>query len=102
MKAYDEIFTELLAIIDPNKLKDKDYYNQTEQYDEDKGRRSFLENHQKGNIIQKLFLIPKEEKIFCKKCHMKPFRFNYSQFIVLKNSQMNLLNQTFAMGNRLR
>ena len=94
MKTYNEIFTELLAIIGPNKLINKDYYNEPELYDEDKGRRSFLEKHQKGNIIQKLFLIPKEEKIFCKKCNMNTFRLNYSQFIVLKNSQMNLLNQT--------
>ena len=63
MKTYDKIFSELLTKIDPNNSINKDYYNQTQQYDEEKGQKIFIEKHLKGNIIQKMFLIPKEEKI---------------------------------------
>ena len=38
--------------------------------------------------------IPKEEKIHCSKCDMNTFQFDYSQFIIIKDSRMNLLNQT--------
>ena len=91
MKTYVEIFSELLTKIVPNNLMDKDYYY--EQYNEEKIREKFFENHKKGNIIQKMFFIPKKEKILCNKCNMNTFKFDYSQFIILKNSQMNLLNQ---------
>jgi hypothetical protein len=93
MKTYEQIFSGLLTNLDPDKPSKKDYYNQTEQYDEEKGKKNFVENYQKGNIIQKMFFIPKEEKIFCKKCNMNNFQFNYSHFILLKNSQMNKLYQ---------
>ena len=94
MKTYDKIFSELLTKIVPNNSINKDYYNQTQQLDEEKGLKIFLEKHQKGNIIQKMFLIPKEEKILCNKCNMNTFLFDYSQFIIIKDSRMNLLNQT--------
>ena len=94
MKTYDKIFSELLTKIDPNNSINKDYYNQTQQYDEEKGQKIFIEKHLKGNIIQKMFLIPKEEKILCNKCKMNTFLFDYSQFIIIKDSRMNLLNQT--------
>ena len=94
MKTYDKIFSELLTKIDPNNSINKDYYNQTQQYDEEKGQKIFIEKHLKGNIIQKMFLIPKEEKILCYKCSMNTFLFDYSQFIIIKDSRMNLLNQT--------
>ena len=93
MKTYEKIFSGLLTNLDPDKPANKDYYNQTEQYDEEKGKKKFVENYQKGNIIQKMFSIPKEEKIFCKTCNMNNFQFNYSHFILLKNSQMNKLYQ---------
>ena len=91
---YEKIFTELLEKVDPNNLINKDYYNQTNQYDEEKGRKYFLEKHKNGTVIQKMFLIPTEEKIFCNNCRMDTFFFYFSKFIILKNSQSNLLNQT--------
>ena len=94
MKTYDKIFSELLTKIDLNNSINKDYYHQTQQYDEEKGQKIFIEKHLKGNIIQKMFLIPKEEKIHCSKCDMNTFLFDYSQFIIIKDSRMNLLNQT--------
>ena len=67
MKTYDDIFSELLTKIAPNNIINKEYYNQNEQYDEEKGKKFFLEKYKKGNITQKMFLIPKEEKIHCNK-----------------------------------
>ena len=96
MKTYQQIFSELLSKIDSNNLIDKDYYNQTQQYDEEKGRKNFLEKHKKGNIIQKMFFILTEEIQICDKCRMDTFLFDYSKFIILKNSLFNL--QTLLFG----
>ena len=93
MKTYEEIFSELLSKADPNNLISKDYYNQTQQYDEEKGRKNFLEKHDKSGILQKMFFIPLEEKIYCNSCRIDTFQFNYNKFIVLNNLQNNSLAQ---------
>ena len=93
MKTYEEIFSELLSNVDQNNLISKDYYNQTLQYDEVKGRKIFLEKHKNINNIQKMFLIPMEEKIFCNNCRMNYFFFDYNKYIILKDSQINSLNK---------
>ena len=93
MKTYEEIFSEILSKADPNNLISKDYYNQTQGYDEEKGRKKFLEKHDKSGILQKMFFIPLEEKIFCHKCRMDYFFFDYNKYIILKDSQINLLNK---------
>ena len=90
MKTYEQIFSELFSSFDSNNLLHKDYYNQSDQYDEEKGRKNFFEKHKKGNIIQKMFFIPTEEIIHCNQCFMNQFSFDYSKFILLKNSQFNL------------
>ena len=92
-RKFENIFDEILTKIDPNNELNKEYYNQTIQYDEKKGLNSFLEKHEKGNIIQKLFLIPKEEKIYCNKCMMYSFQFIYRKYILIRNSQTELLFQ---------
>ena len=84
-QTYDKIFEELLTKLDPNKEIDIDYYNQALQYDEEKGLEKFMK---KNNIIRKLFYIPKEEIISCKKCGMNTFKFNYSKYILIQN-QLN-------------
>ena len=50
--------------IEPNNIINKEYYNQNQKYDD---KNFFLEKYTNGNIIQKMFLIPKEEKIHCNK-----------------------------------
>ena len=50
-----------------------------------------MEKHRNGNIIQKLFLIPKEEIISCKKCGMKTYQFNYDKFIYIRNPSKDLI-----------
>ena len=83
---YEQIFSEILTKLEPQNLINKEYYNQTMQYDETKGLDSFMESHKNANIIKKLFFIPKEEKIFCEKCKMNSFQFNYSKYISLNTS----------------
>ena len=85
LKNYQQIFDTILTVLEPNNQMNKDYYNQSEQYDEKKGLKAFIEKHKKCNIIQKLFLIPTENIIFCKKCWMKTFKFNYTKYIYIKN-----------------
>ena len=86
---YEQIFSEILTKLEPQNLINKEYYNQTMQYDEAKGLDSFMESHKNANIIKKLFFIPKEEKIFCEKCQMNSFQFNYSKYISLNTSNSN-------------
>ena len=91
LKNIEEIFREILTKLDDNSKINKEFYNQTSQYDEQKGLKNFMELHNKGNIIQKLFLIPKQETIICKHCNFKTYKFIYEQFILIKNP----LNELF-------
>ena len=84
-QTYDRIFEELLTKLDPNKEINKVNYNQSEQYDEEKGLNKFMEKHKNKNIIQQLFYIPKEEKLYCKKCGVNTFQFHYSKYILIQN-----------------
>ena len=84
-QTYDKIFEELLTKLNPNSQINKDYYDQSLQYDEEKGLKKFMEKHKNKNTIQQLFFIPKEEKIFCKKCLMDTFHFYYSKYILIQN-----------------
>ena len=93
LKNTEEIFKEILTKLDDNSKINKEFYNQTSQYDEQKGLKNFMELHNKGNIIQKLFLIPKEETIICKHCNFKTYKFIYEQFILIKNPLNELLFQ---------
>ena len=83
-QTYDKILEELLTKLVPNSKENKEYYNQSEQYDEEKGLKNFLEKFKKNNIIQKFF-IPKEEKISCKKCGMNTFQFYIKKYIFIQN-----------------
>ena len=93
LKNIEEIFKEILTKLDDNSKINKEFYNQTSQYDEQKGLKNFMELHNKGNIIQKLFLIPKQETIICKHCNFKTYKFIYEQFILIKNPLNELLFQ---------
>ena len=93
MKSYEQIFSELLTKFDNNNMITNEYKSQISQYDEEKGRKNLLDKYKNGNIIQKMFLIPKEEKITCLHCNMNTFLFDYSKYIILKDSQTNLLNK---------
>ena len=84
-QTYDKIFEELLTKLDPNKEINEEYYDQSLQFDEEKGLKIFMEKHKNKNIIQQLFYIPKEEKVFCKKCWMNTFDFYYSKYILIQN-----------------
>ena len=92
-KNYQQIFDLILTNIDPNMKKNKEYYNQSELYEREKGFKIFMEKHNKGNLIQKLFLIPIEEKIYCHKCGMSTYYFNYKKFILMKNPLQEMLFQ---------
>ena len=83
----------ILTGLDLNVQGNKEYYNQPEKYDEWKSLKKFMEKHNKGNIIQKLFLILNEYKIFCKKCGMNTFQFNYAKYIYIKDAQKDLIYQ---------
>ena len=91
VKNFKQILEMILTGIDPNSQANKDYNDQSSSYDESKGLNKFMEKHRNGNIIQKLFLIPKEEIISCKKCGMKTFLFNYSEFIYIRNPSKDLI-----------
>ena len=93
LKNYQQIFEVILTGIDPNSQANKDYNDQSSSYDESKGLNKFMEKHRNGNIIQKLFLIPKEEMITCKKCGLKTYQFNYGKFIYIKNQMKEILYQ---------
>ena len=89
-KNYQQVFEMILTGINRNS---KENYNQSECYEEKKGLNKFMEEHKKGNIIQKLFLIPKEEKVSCKKCGMETYQFDYAKYIFIKNPQTDLIFQ---------
>ena len=93
---YKIIFELILTGLDPKVQANKEYYNQSEQYDEEKAHKKFMDRHNSekdSNIIQKLFLIPKEDAIFCKKCKMNSYQFGYEKYIYINNPQSDLLNQ---------
>ena len=92
-KNYQQVFEMILTGIDPNFQANKEYNDQSSNYDEEKGLNRFMKEHRKGNIIQKLFLIPKEEIVSCKKCGMKTFYFYYAEYIYIKNPQEDLIFQ---------
>jgi len=91
VKNFKQILEMILTGIDPNSQANKDYNDQSSSYDESKGLNKFMEKHRNGNIIQKLFLIPKEEIISCKKCGMKTYQFNYAKFIYIRNPSKGLI-----------
>ena len=92
-QTYDKIFEEILTKLDPDNQINKDYYSQPEQYNEEKGLKKFMEKLNNKNIIQKLFLIPKEEKISCKNCGIDTFKFYFGKYIMIKNPINELLFQ---------
>ena len=91
-QTYDKILEELLTKLVPNSEENKEYYNQSAQYDEEKGLKNFLEKFKKNNIIQKFF-IPKEEKISCKKCGMNTFQFYFKKYIFIQNPYNESIKQ---------
>ena len=93
MKNFSQAFDSILKSLDPNTLVNKDYYNQSQQYDEEKSLKKFMEEHDKGNFVQKLFLIPKEYIISCKKCGMKTYHFGYAKYIYIANPLTDLIFQ---------
>ena len=93
MKSIQLVFEIILSNLEENNQGNNDYYNQSSQYDEDKARKNFMDKHYKGDLIQKLFFIPKEETIFCKKCGMNTFNFGYDKYIYIKNPQTELIFQ---------
>ena len=92
-QTYDKIFEEILTKLDPDNQINKDYYSQPEQYNEEKGLKKFMEKLNNKNIIQKLFLIPKEEKISCKNCGMDTFKFYFGKYIIIENPLNELLSK---------
>ena len=93
MKNFQLVFETILSSLEENHQGNNDYYNKSSQYDEDKARKNFMDKHNKGSLIQKLFFIPKEEKIYCKKCGMNTFNFGYDKYIYIKNQQTELIFQ---------
>ena len=93
MKNFQLVFETILSSLEENHQGNNDYYNKSSQYDEDKARKNFMDKHNKGSLIQKLFFIPKEEKIYCKKCGMNTFNFGYDKYIYIKNPQIELIFQ---------
>ena len=95
-KNYKQVFDLILTGLDPKVQGNKEYYNQSEQYDEEKGLKRFMERHNAekiGNIILKLFLIPREQVIYCKKCKMNSYQFGYGKYISMDNPQIGLISQ---------
>ena len=90
---YQQIFDLILTNLDPNTKEKKVKYDQSSQYFEEKGFKNFMENHQNGNEIQKLFLIPKESKIYCNRCKMKTYQFYYRNYILIRNGQQDTLKK---------
>ena len=88
IKNYQQVFDIILT----NLNQTQKYNNQSQKYDEEKGLKIFMEKHNKGNIIQKLFLIPKEEKITCKKCGMNTYEFGYDEYIYIENPILDLIS----------
>ena len=97
LNTYDKIFDKLLTKLDSNREINNDNCIQSEQYDEEKGLKKFMEKLKNKNIIQKLFFIPKEEKICCKKCGMNIFQFYYSKYILIQNPLNELLSKKIFM-----
>ena len=71
--------------------ENKECYNLFEDYDENRGLKKFMEKHKNGNIIQKIFLNPKEVIILCKKYEMKTFKFRYDNYIHIQNPLTDLI-----------
>ena len=90
---YQQIFDLILTNLFPNTQEKKVKYEQSSQYIEEKGFKNFMENHQNGNAIQKIFLIPKESKIYCFKCKMKTYQFYYRNYILIRNGQQDTLKK---------
>ena len=90
---YQQIFDLILTNLDINAQEEKVKYGQSDQYYEEKGFKKFMENHQNGNAIQKLFLIPKESKIYCNRCKMKTYQFYYRNYILIRNGQQDTLKK---------
>ena len=60
MKNFQLVFETILSSLEENNQGNYEYYNQSDQYDDEKARKSFMDRHNKGNLIRKLFFIPKE------------------------------------------
>ena len=97
---YQNTFNIILSSLDQSTQDNKEYYNLSILYDEEKGLNKFMENHKNGNIIQKIFLIPIEEVISCKKCGMKTFHFRYDNYIYIQNPLNDLIYQKIFNSNK--
>ena len=93
IKNYSQIFETILSKVFPNPIIQNNQYNQSSQFDEEESVKAFMKKHNKGNIIQKLLLIPKERKISCKKCGMNTCNFKYDKYVLIKNPTKDLLFQ---------
>ena len=86
----NEIISKLELIFGTKYIKES--FNQVGQYDS-KRKEKFLANHVNGNIIQKFILIPKEEEINCKECHIKSYQYKYERFIYINEIIQNGLSE---------
>ena len=76
-------------------------YDQVDQYDEQKSKQKFLQQSQNGSIFQKIFFIPQETKIFCTKCKVPSYKYEFIKFLLIKLEQekgnISLNEKIFSM-----
>ena len=95
---FDEIITKIEISLGIDKTKE--FYNQSEQYDENKSKMKFLKKYENAKIIQKYIQIPTEEIISCSFCGTSCYTFKYNKFFYLNETLNYNLSEKIFHSNK--
>ena len=99
---YENLLNEIITKIEISLGidKTKEFYNQSEQYDENKSKMKFLQKYESAELIQKYIQIPTEEIISCSFCGTSCYTFKYNKFFYLNETLNYNLSEKIFHSNK--
>jgi len=100
-KIINEIISKLDLELNQNKMDEESQLNQVKQYDEKSQMEIILKKYNNGSIFHQLFNSIKEKIIFCQKCQMSIYSFEFMPFFEIdlnnENKNINLTEKIFGL-----
>ena len=100
---YGTIFTDLFSKLDKELNKNNINKNAINQNNEAMVRQNFKNAHSNPSIIENLFYLVMQNKIFCDKCNSINYIFEYSQYISIElegNNKIKMSDKIFEIKNK--
>ena len=100
---FDSIFNEILPKLDKELSMNKKH-NKNFQNDESKARQYFKMEHKNPNIIENLFYLLVQKKLFCKECNLNMYYYEYNSILLIEidknQNNMKIYDKLFGIKNK--